>query len=143
MKYNIFNFSILLSLLSILLAYSCSDNAETSNEFGTEITIQFGEMINIGNEGLQFRLDSINEGRCPSDVACVWQGIADVVFNQIQMEETEEFSLNIMGLCNDDCGEDKNIGLYNIELIELNPYPSSTNPVTEEDYSAVIIVTEI
>jgi hypothetical protein len=59
------------------------------------------------------------------------------------MEETEEFSLNIMGLCGEYYRENKDIGSYNIELIELTPYPISTSPVTEENYSAVITVTEI
>jgi hypothetical protein len=139
----IFNSTILLSLIAILFASSCSDNANTTYEFGTEITIQFGETISVGDNGLQFKLNSINEARCPSDVVCVWQGVADVTFNQIQMEAAEEFSLNIMGLCEEDCGENKDVGLYNIELIELNPYPTDANPVTEEDYSAVITVTEI
>lgn len=139
---NRFHFIILISLLGILFTSSCSDNTSDNYEFGTEITIQFGETINVGNEGLQFKLDSITEGRCPLDVVCVWEGVANVEFSQILTGQTEAFNLNIRGLCEEDCGEDININNYNIELIELNPYPTSTNPVTEEDYTAIITVTE-
>lgn len=145
MNYKTLN---LIILLSILFLFSCSDSINDNNtnntyEFGTEITIQFGETINVGDEELQFSFDSFFESRCPSDVICAWEGVGEATLSQIITGQTEEFSLSIRGLCQEDCGEDKDIGGYNIKLLELNPYPSYANPVTEEDYSAIITVTEI
>lgn len=138
-------------ITSIILLISCEDNVNNNSGNNNEtymledtISIAYEEVINIETPDFQISVDSIIDGRCPSDVVCVWQGEATVFFSKITASQAESsFSLTIMGLCNENCGGMTTIGNHQVELLELNPYPEIANPTAIEDYWAKIIVTTL
>lgn len=143
MKYSIKTCIIL--FIIIFSIPSCDDNNSNSSatNFGEEITINYNQTIDLGATNIQITLHSMDDSRCPNDVICVWEGVARAGFTLSENSFMEDFELNVRGLCDTNCGESKEIGNYNIEIIDISPYPSANTIVTYENYEATIIVTEI
>jgi hypothetical protein len=57
----------------------------------------------------------ISDSRCPANLVCVWQGMAEVQFTLIKHSQTHVFKLTLPS--------DTILAGYKINLLELNPYP--------------------
>ena len=77
----------------------------------------------------------VDDSRCPSDVTCIWEGRASVTFriyNQMQ-------SQTIILTTNENTTS--YVDSYEINLIDILPYPVSTNDISEE-YIATISISK-
>ena len=93
--------------------------------------IKLHQTISIDNLDVEF--SGIEDSRCPSDVTCIWEGRASItlhIYNQTQYQtvilttdETTTFRVN----------------LYEINLIDILPYPVSTKDISEEYVAAINI----
>lgn len=82
-------------------------------------------------------LNVLEDSRCPSDVTCIWQGKTSLSFNMSQDLKTEIIL---------DTYEQNNstvFGKYEVELIDVKPYPISTATINNEDYTAVLRISKI
>ncbi|MFX1534075.1 MAG: hypothetical protein ACFFDI_07570 [Promethearchaeota archaeon] len=71
------------------------------------------------------------DSRCPSDVVCVWEGDVAIEVNIILNGQNRgNFELNRSNL------HKASFGGYYLKLIELNPYPSSSEPIPLSSYNA-------
>jgi len=113
----------------------------TENRIGTNQTLdtifelKSQQYAEIPAENLRITfLDASEDSRCPTDVTCVWAGMVNLKFNVSQDQEKE------ITLSSNDIVTvfDK----YQIQLIDVKPYPISTKTIKAEDYIAILKVTK-
>lgn len=94
--------------------------------------LKVGEKVYIDSIGLVATFLNVKEdSRCPSDVECVWEGDVAIEINIVLDEKNRgNFELNRSNL------HKVSFGGYYLKLIELNPYPSSPDPIPLASYNA-------
>jgi len=124
-------------VLFTVVFLSCNKN-DSSGSFKIGIEEEFRQgQINAGNDNsLQFSITEINDSRCPSDVICVWEGKADV---KIEIESPQKGNL-ILSTYNNQIDT---LGIYTFELIDVSPYPVSTETIELKDYNVTLLIEEI
>jgi len=131
MKYIFF-----LSIILMLLAFACIKEIE-KDYFPLHKVFELNngsEKVNW--EGISVLFNSVTEdSRCPSDVICIWPGVAAARFTfTSSIQDPSGFILYV--------DSDTLIHGYRIKLIDLKPYPISTIRIDPKDYIAEIIVTK-
>ena len=117
-------------LLTLTLAVSCNKdlpNDEVINLDEVQTIIE-GNLVEFkeGDFFIEFKEVS-SDSRCPVNLVCEWEGVADIVLT-IHQNETEKdviiHTINSLGMqlsktieCND----------YTIEVIQLSPIPGEPN----------------
>jgi hypothetical protein len=103
-------------------------NAKLSESF----EIKAGETINIQNELLSFRFDSIlNDSRCPEGAYCFWAGNAALSLTFIDKTDTVNTFLDPRVVTE---------GKYSISLLSLSPYPKVGQSISKHSYVAQFVV---
>ena len=117
----------------MVLVWSC-DKDDDSDTLNGIIEIKFDETKTVDN--LSYRFKDVSDSRCPSDVVCVWAGFAEVFLEISDIDLYFEESLCTVELELDGgiCGTELEIGNSRVQLLSVDPYPVSTNPVDKEDY---------
>ena len=133
------NFSVLNAflLLLIFLGPACKkDTFSHQFEIDKEQVFKINENYFSFDSSIRVRVSAIQDSRCPSDVVCVWEGEAEilVIFEFIQPDSTilSTFDHRI-----------DTLGNYSIELIEVKPYPISTDTIKKEEYNITLKITEL
>ena len=99
-----------------------------------EIQIKFGESITLEKGRLRIKFKSLaGDSRCPQGVVCVWAGNAEVIL---------EVSKNEIALNTALDPNEKVVGDYNIQLLDVIPYPKVGEEPKPEDYRINIIVSK-
>jgi hypothetical protein len=132
MKYLVLT---LVFTFSLLVSCNKQDQAGTFN-IGEEAVFQHGEMNQSNINYLEFTITEINDSRCPSDVQCVWAGKVDV---NIMVEKpyagTVELSSHNHSI--------DTLGDFSFELIDVAPYPLSTETIELKDYQVTLDIHRI
>ena len=120
------NLSILI-LVVIVSMFSCkktSTTKEENKEQNSTIAINTCNLFSTNiNSNFSICYDSlVTDSRCPSDVVCVWAGIAIVKLSFTQNNSIVSFKLSSMG-GNYFPPKDTTINGIKIKLIDLIPYP--------------------
>ncbi len=88
------------------------------------------------NHNLFIQFDTVfSDSRCPIDADCIWEGNAEVGFSLTLSKQLEKIKLNT----NPKNGTKVTFENYEINLIELNPYPGSENAENIPVSSKIII----
>jgi hypothetical protein len=87
------------------------------------------------DNSLKFSITEINDSRCPSDVVCVWAGKADV---KIKVESPFSGNLVLSTMNNGFYKNIDTLGNYSFQLVDVSPYPISTEEIKLEDYSVTL-----
>jgi len=99
-----------------------------------EIQIKFGESVALERGILTIKFKSlVGDSRCPQGVVCVWAGNAEVIL---------EVSKNEIALNTLLDPKEKVVGDYNIQLLDVIPYPKAGEELKPEDYSVRIVVSK-
>jgi hypothetical protein len=111
--------------------------ASANVTLGQPFELRVGRSATVAGEGLTVSFQAVpSDSRCPTSVQCVWAGNA--VVQVVLSKDGKAF------------GAELNTGLeprsvdylnYNVELVSLAPYPSSTNPIPQSQYRATFVVT--
>lgn len=120
-----------------LLILSC--NKEYSHEpfyFGIEEEFQQGKMNQSVNNSLKFSITEINDSRCPSDITCIWEGKTDV-----KIVVQSPLSGLIVLSTHDNLID--TVGNFSFKIIEVSPYPISTQTIKLEDYTVILKIEEL
>lgn len=120
---------LILSLCVLgLVVYACNKEFFTDIFVtGMEDEFKIGTDYQSNDSDLKFKISVIQESRCPSDVVCVWQGQAVVkIVVKSPVPGTIELSTydNLIDT----------LGSYSFELVDVSPYPVSTEVIKPEDY---------
>lgn len=139
MKKNIFQ-TLGLAILLIYCSDAPNDIEDATFKLGDTLTIAYGETQFNSSQDLSINFDTILEdSRCPVDVVCVWEGNAEIKFILSSNDSFVDFTLNTAGSY---FNTDTTLYGYEIELIDLLPYPHSQiqHPIT--DYKAVVLISD-
>lgn len=129
--------SILIALFAAFLFSSCHEE-ETLGAFkyGIEEVFKYGEIYQLDNNSLKFSITEINDSRCPKGVYCFWAGSANV---KLVFELPQKGSLFLKTYDN----RIDTFANYSFELIDVSPYPISTETIELEDYNVTLKITEL
>jgi hypothetical protein len=96
----------------------------------------------VGSEGLSLRFDAVLEdSRCPTEVDCFWSGQAIIVIMATEAgQEPVKLESNTNPAPDQTVDELPAFG-YTVRLIQLDPYPQTTDPIPFADYQAQLVVT--
>ena len=126
---------ILIIFLTSILITSCNKENETEPLFLEQI-FQIDEIFQSENDQLKFTITEINDSRCPSDVVCVWEGEAVVT---VRLEEPQQGVIELSTYDN----QLDTIGSFSFELVDVSPYPVSTETIELEDYDITLRINEL
>lgn len=118
-----------------IMLFSCSKEDEP-NPIQIEKSFQIGDQYSSENNSLKFKVTAIQESRCPSDVVCVWEGEAIV---KVDVESPFTGTLELSTYDN----QVDTLNNYSFELMEVSPYPISTEVIDLEDYEITLKVKEL
>ena len=132
---------LILGLFILLSGCLMAPAHDVKAELGEEFGLKINQTAYIGSEDLLIEFSEVEQdSRCPSDVVCVWQGVAMV---EVKGQGPKAVSFDII-LSTDDREVDVNNSegdTYVIELVDLEPYPESTKEIRDGDYLATLKVT--
>jgi len=125
------------TLLAVFLFVSCNKN-ELPDTFkiGFEEEFQHGEINLTNDNSLNFSIIEINDSRCPSDVTCIWEGKVDV---KIEIKSPQKGNI-ILSTHNNRIDT---FDVYSFELIDVSPYPITTETIELKDYKVTLKIEEI
>ena len=86
-------------------------------------------------DSLDVEFSGIEDSRCPSDVTCIWEGRASVTLHIYNQTQYQAITLNT----ND--AKTFRVDSYEINLIDVLPYPVSTKDISQE-YVVIISVSK-
>lgn len=119
----------IIGLVLFVLFFSCeTDEVKNDFIFGREERFVVNKEYISNDQSLKFSISEINDSRCPADVQCVWQGEALVAI-KIVSSPPSEITLSTYDNLVD------TVGIYSMELVDVSPYPLSTETLKDDDYT--------
>lgn len=101
-------------------------------------TLSPGEQVTVPECGATMTFDRVREdSRCPSGVACVWEGDAIVMLTLEQGAERTELALHT---ARHPGPTEAAIGSCRVELVTLAPEPRSGSRIQAQKYRARLLV---
>lgn len=127
MKYVVI-FLILIGTMSLSYALE-SEEPKLDEPF----IIKLHQKLTVDNLSVEFL--RVDDSRCPSDVTCIWEGRASVTFHIYNQTQYQTITLTT--------GENTTsyVDSYEINLIDVLPYPISTKDISEE-YAVTITISK-
>ena len=120
---------LLITLAGCDLLWNSGDAGSTSARLGDPFWIDYGETAALDDGALRITFDgTLNDSRCPKDVACIWAGSAKIQLRMIQgTKQPDSLSLAIPGLVSVPYTEHGFVAKasYQFKLLQLGPYPSA------------------
>lgn len=142
MKKLMFTLVIAILFLTGCFKYNYLQNTATNKYFNLNdtVSIQAKQTLINQTEGISITFDSVkNDSRCPIGVLCIWAGTASAVFHYTKNYNSVYFTLYTMSTFRNDTTIDN----YNIQLINLSPYPSVNKQIIPDEYVSKIMVRKI
>ena len=135
---------VLLIITGIVFGGQVFAIAENSKSFDSNFEIKQNQSESIGIkinqtiefEDLEIKFIKIEDSRCPSDVTCIWEGEAKITFQIKQQSESQTITLTTQ-----DISTTTSVGRYEISLMNIVPYPTTTKGISDE-YIATINITK-
>ncbi|MDP6715876.1 MAG: hypothetical protein QF368_14820, partial [SAR202 cluster bacterium] len=113
---------------------SVDDTAEYGEPFG----IAEGGTVNVGDESLVIKLESINDSRCPANVVCVWAGEAKIVVSATMQGEfvgVGEITLEMQK----SAPATADLGDFVVRFVSLDPYPGAQGQTAPPPVATLIV----
>lgn len=131
----------LFAFATLFTAVSCDTSHLKTDPFelGTPFLLAPGQQSNCLDCEVSVSFTKVvSDSRCPSDVDCVWAGIAEV---ELSVETEGESHVILLATV----GENNSIvvGGYLFSLGAVDPYPTSQNPIAQSDYRITLTVTRL
>ncbi len=114
------------------LFYSCE-----RIDIGEDINIQIGEEYRV-KWNLSFRIDSLNEYRCPINANCIWGGDVDLYFNINEGSHETDTLLRL----NDSERNPFETGNHLWEILDVSPYPELDKEIEINDIIVVMRISK-
>ena len=133
---------LLLSHAAILPTINESAYAATPVEIGQPFDLKVDQTADLQSAGLVIKFVNVTEdSRCPSDVTCIWEGQVSVLVDLTSADGKSfgNFTLTITGGAADNSSA-KAVNGYLLRLVDVQPYPKSTQKISPSDYTAKFIL---
>jgi hypothetical protein len=120
---------------------SCQNEAPCNHyQLDTPIEIGFSKTISFCDESMSISFTKvISDSRCPENVVCIWQGLAEVEVLISVSGREEKFLLSTYPPFNNIPSEVV-FGDYRFSLENVSPYPNTSKSYQEKDYSIEMLV---
>ena len=135
---------ILLSSLTLAAILAASIYPPEAHAFGGALigqpfSMRINQTVNIEPAGIELTFVNVTEdSRCPSDVQCVWAGQVSIIVNVTAQGTNSSLDLTLTG----GQSEAKSVGNYSLKLVDVQPYPISTEEISLSDYVATLVVVD-
>jgi hypothetical protein len=134
-----------LTIAPSLVAAACASAAGNESASPVDYTLNLvaSSSVTVGTEPLRIELVAVKDGRCPTEVQCIWAGHATVTLRVQRSESPPETVLigtpapAAMNLPNQ-----ASVGPYHFGLLSLEPANSSASKATLSQYRATVRVTK-
>ena len=111
--------------------------ASANVTLGQPFELRVGRSATVAGEGLTVSFQAVpSDSRCPTSVQCLWAG--DAVVQVVLSKDGKAFGAELHTNLDPKSVDYLN---YNVALVSLAPYPSSTNPIAQSQYRATFVVT--
>ena len=111
------------------MGISCQKETIPENfSLGEEVDFKVGTENKSAEYNVKFTITNVQDSRCPIDVECIWQGEAE-----IEIKFDSPFQETIVLSTYDDLID--TVGNYSIKLLNVSPYPISTETIELKDYT--------
>lgn len=125
------------AVFCLLLATGCFlDNPTDPGPIDQQLTLAPGQSATIEGTSLSVKFIGVTgDNRCPADVVCILGGSATV---KVQVAAASGGSREVTF----ETGDPKPITFdsWTLELVRLQPYPFSAQPIVHDDYRATVRV---
>lgn len=112
--------------------------ASANVTLGQPFELRVGRTATVAGEGLTVSFQAVpSDSRCPTGVQCVWAGNA--VVQVVLSKDGKAFGAELNTSMEPTSVDYLN---YNVALVSLAPYPSSTSPIAQSQYRATFVVTK-
>jgi hypothetical protein len=142
---------VLIVLLTMSLVGGCDRSIATSFSSATDgepteiaaklnkkFSIGYDRIVRIPSENLEIQfIDVVDDSRCPSDTQCVWQGQVEITLHLIQGDR-DLGNVNLVRQARLENSAIATIDSYTIELLDIKPYPTTTQPIELSNYTAIL-----
>lgn len=109
---------------------------------GRAFNLRVGQQVTLKGERLRIKFVAVEgDSRCPKDVTCIWAGNAAVQLVVTTSAGGEERLTLNTGRGSSLAGEARYLG-YTLELVDLRPYPRSTQKIAAGDYVVTLLVSK-
>ncbi len=125
-------------VICVGLLLGCSSDP-TGPEPGESFTLKPGERVTLPLVDTYVRFQQVaGDSRCPVRAQCVWAGDGAAVFEIAPMEgDAMEHTLHT-----NEGPKAVVLGRYELELVELSPYPEVPGSIAPDDYRATLVLLE-
>lgn len=144
---------VFLTIISVaVFIFGCGEPETTPNSDGNDnnypeikleeqFNLKCGQTITINTVNIKVKfLEVTEDSRCPSDVVCVWAGQVSALLN-VNNNGNDIGNVKLtLGQNKDDAVKD--IGGYYLKLIDVKPYPISTQKIEKSDYIVTLMISK-
>jgi len=116
------------------ISQTSSLNSEKILVSGESFAINLHQTVEF--DSLRIEFSGIEDSRCPSDVLCVWEGQASLTFLINHNTENQAITFTTGKVMT------AYFRPYEIKLLDIEPYPTSTKDISEE-YVATVSISKI
>lgn len=127
-------------ILFMLLSCSADDSALNS----PNCNLSFMETKTYAQDNFSYQFDIVmEESRCPEVMTCFWSGVAKINLKITKDNNTTNLELSTLTSIDGSYQESQEFENYVFTLIQLYPYPESTNDIAHEDYCLELDIREL
>jgi hypothetical protein len=101
------------------------------------VNLGYNQTVNV--QDVNMRFSDVNDSRCPSDVICIWEGRVSILVG-LQDSSGNLYQLNLSLRGSREAPSTRSFGNYSIRLVEVQPYPVSTEQALKSYYVATFVV---
>ncbi len=144
-SWSIFLVILVVSVPTIIVVSAYWNGSSSLSRVPARIDVPFQLRVNqtafIDSLNLSIGFVAVNEdSRCPSDVVCVWEGQTTISVS-VQSANLTPSNFNLTSR-----GGESNLSVrdfhdFSLRLLEIAPYPKSTEHIGTSDYLATLVVT--
>lgn len=96
-----------------------------------------GRSATVAGEGVTVRFEGVpSDSRCPTGVQCVWAG--DALVHAVLSKDRKAFGAELHTTLDP---RSVDYLTYNVALVSLAPYPSTSGSISQSQYRATFVVT--
>lgn len=131
-------------LVILVFLISCQDGKPCNDfQLGEPVTIGFQETIAYCEAPISITFSKILEdSRCPENVMCIWQGLAEVeVLIEVNGQEVA-YLLSTYPTFRNTTSEVQIQG-FSFSLQTVTPFPNTTKSYSEKDYNIQLLVEKV
>lgn len=125
-----------LALTAVLALTACDRATTPSVPIDQQFTMAPGDTVEVADTSLRVRFDGVvNDSRCPIDAICIQGGDAEVRLTASNDGAPRMLTLHTGSMA------PVTFDGFTFRLVELTPYPFSSQPFPPSDYRATLRVT--